>query len=78
MGVVLDRRTLARGLSQLVTKPSAELAVSLGLHPERARLLPAAFLLLDAASRALDAPLQLAGGGLREGVVLEQLASLRS
>ena len=27
---------------------------------------------------ALQAPLQLAGGGLREGVVLEQLAGLRA
>ena len=48
----------------------------LGLHAERARLLPAGLLLLDAASRALGAPLQLAGGGLREGVVMEQLALL--
>jgi exopolyphosphatase/pppGpp-phosphohydrolase len=36
--------------------------------------LPAGILLLDAAARALRAPLELAGGGLREGVVFEQLA----
>ena len=76
MGVVLDRDALTRGLQILVTRPSAEIAVRLGLHAERARLLPAGILLLDAASRALGAPLLLAGGGLREGVVLEQLAGL--
>lgn len=76
MGVVLDRGALTRGLQILVTRPSAEIAVRLGLHAERARLLPAGILLLDAASRALGAPLLLAGGGLREGVVLEQLAEL--
>jgi exopolyphosphatase / guanosine-5'-triphosphate,3'-diphosphate pyrophosphatase len=78
VGSVVEREALARGLQVLVTRPSAEIALRLGLHAERARLLPAGILLLDAASRALQAPLQLAGGGLREGVVLEQLARLRA
>jgi len=78
VGGVLEREALARGLQALVTRPAEEIALRLGLHPERARLLPAGLLLLDAASRALGAPLQLAGGGLREGVVLEQLARLRA
>jgi exopolyphosphatase/guanosine-5'-triphosphate,3'-diphosphate pyrophosphatase len=73
IGTVLERDTLARGLQALTSRPSVEVALRLGLHAERARLLPAAILLLDAASRALQAPLQMAGGGLREGVVLEQL-----
>jgi exopolyphosphatase/guanosine-5'-triphosphate,3'-diphosphate pyrophosphatase len=77
-GLELEREALARGLQALVTRPAAEIALRLGLHPERARLLPAAILLLDAASRALQAPLALAGGGLREGVVLEQFAELRA
>ncbi len=76
LGVQLTREALARGLEVLVARPSSEVALTLGLHAERARLLPAGLLLLDAAARALDAPLQLAGGGLREGVVLEQLARL--
>jgi len=76
VGGVLSNDALARGLQALVTRPSAAVALALGLHAERARLLPAGLLLLDAASRALNAPLQLAGGGLREGVVLEQLARL--
>ena len=78
MGVSLDREVLARGLQALVTRPAAEVALRLGLHPERARLLPAGILLLDAASRALRAPLQFAGGGLREGVVFEQLSRLQA
>jgi exopolyphosphatase/guanosine-5'-triphosphate,3'-diphosphate pyrophosphatase len=76
MGVALGCDALERGLQALVTQPAAEGAVRLGLHPERVRLLPAGILLLDAAARALRAPLRLADGGLREGVVLEQLAAL--
>jgi len=76
MGVGLDGDALTRGLQTLVASPCAEVALQLGLHAERARLLPAGILLLDAASRAMGAPLLLAGGGLREGVVLEQLALL--
>lgn len=76
VGGVLSNDGLSRGLQALVTRPSTEIALALGLHPERARLLPAGLLLLDAASRALRSPLQLAGGGLREGVVLEELAEL--
>ena len=78
MGIALDSESLGRGLQALVTRPAAEIALRLGLHPDRARLLPAGILLLDAASRALGAPLQFAGGGLREGVVLEQLAMLNA
>jgi exopolyphosphatase/guanosine-5'-triphosphate,3'-diphosphate pyrophosphatase len=77
MGAELDREALRRGLQTLITRPAADVAPALGLHPERARLLPGAILLLEAASQALRAPLRFAGGGLREGVVLEQLAALR-
>jgi exopolyphosphatase/guanosine-5'-triphosphate,3'-diphosphate pyrophosphatase len=78
IGLELSREALSRGLETLVAMPASEIALVLGLHVERARLLPAGLLLLDAAARALDAPLQLAGGGLREGVVIEQLARRRS
>ena len=76
VGSELTCDTLAAALATLVARPSAEVALALGLHAERARLLPAGLLLLDAAARALNAPLLLAGGGLREGVVLEQLARI--
>jgi exopolyphosphatase/pppGpp-phosphohydrolase len=43
----------------------------LGLHVERVRLLPAGLLALEAAWGAFgQAPLQIARGGLREGVVM--------
>ena len=76
VGIELSCEALSRGLEVLVTRPADEIAGVLGLHAERARLLPAGLLLLEAASRALGAPLVLAGGGLREGVVIEQLADL--
>ena len=76
VGASFGREALMRGLHALVSRPAEEVAIHLGLAPERARLLPAGMLLLDAASHALRAPLQLAGGGLREGVVFEQLAAL--
>ncbi|MDX6692374.1 MAG: exopolyphosphatase / guanosine-5-triphosphate,3-diphosphate pyrophosphatase [Solirubrobacteraceae bacterium] len=73
VGSVLGPHALALGLQALVGHPSAEVARQLGLHAERVRLLPAGILLLDAAARTLRAPLQMGGGGLREGVVLEEL-----
>jgi len=76
VGTVLQRESLMLGLQQLVALPAAEIAGRLDMHAERVRLLPAAILLLDAASHAFRAPLQMGGGGLREGVVLEQLAQV--
>jgi exopolyphosphatase/guanosine-5'-triphosphate,3'-diphosphate pyrophosphatase len=46
-----------------------------GLAPERAQLLPAGILVLDAAARRLGMPLLIGRGGLREGVVLELAGS---
>jgi exopolyphosphatase / guanosine-5'-triphosphate,3'-diphosphate pyrophosphatase len=71
LGTVLDHDALARGLLALAALPRAELAKRFALHPERARLLPAAILLLEGATAAFGAPLRTCGGGLREGVLLE-------
>jgi len=76
VGAVLQPESLMLGLAQLVGHPAAEIAGQLDLHAERVRLLPAAILLLDAASHAFRAPLRMGGGGLREGVVLEALARI--
>ena len=73
VGAVLDHETLLRGIRVLSSMPAAEVARSFELHLERVKLLPAGILLLDAAAEALRAPLQIAKGGLREGVLLEQL-----
>jgi exopolyphosphatase / guanosine-5'-triphosphate,3'-diphosphate pyrophosphatase len=70
----LDADTLARVVSVVVAEPAAHAARRLGLHAERARTLPAGLLLLEAAWAAFGgAPLRVARGGLREGVVLHIL-----
>jgi exopolyphosphatase / guanosine-5'-triphosphate,3'-diphosphate pyrophosphatase len=70
----LAPETIARVLSVLIAYPAAEAARRLGLHIERVRLLPAGLLVLEAAWEALGgAPLRVARGGLREGVVLRAL-----
>ena len=70
LGAALDHDTLERGIRLLAETPIAELANRLGLDPERVRLLPAGILVLEALSDRLG-PLQIARGGLREGVILE-------
>jgi exopolyphosphatase/guanosine-5'-triphosphate,3'-diphosphate pyrophosphatase len=49
---------------------AARLAKAHGFHPHRARTLLAGALLLGEACRLLGRPLDLAGGGVREGVAL--------
>jgi exopolyphosphatase/guanosine-5'-triphosphate,3'-diphosphate pyrophosphatase len=73
VGAVLDHETLSRGIRVLCSEPAADVARRFELHPERVRLLPAGILLLDAAAQALGATLRIAGGGLREGVLLAEL-----
>jgi exopolyphosphatase/guanosine-5'-triphosphate,3'-diphosphate pyrophosphatase len=73
VGSGLGPHALALGLQALSGHPAADVAQRLGLHATRVRLLPAGILLLDAAARTLRAPLQMGSGGLREGVVLEEL-----
>ncbi len=73
IGAVLDHETLGRGIRVLSDAPAEEVARRFELHLERVRVLPAGMLLLDAASTLLGLPLSIAGGGLREGVILEQL-----
>jgi exopolyphosphatase/guanosine-5'-triphosphate,3'-diphosphate pyrophosphatase len=72
LGAALDHEALERGIELLSQAPIAELASRLSLDPERVRLLPAGILVLQAVSDRLG-PLQIARGGLREGVLLEQL-----
>src|SRR3954452_6584 len=78
IGAVLDHETLGRGIRVLSDAPCDEVARRFEIHPERVRVLPAGMLLLDAASTLLGAPLQIAGGGLREGVILERMGDFES
>jgi exopolyphosphatase / guanosine-5'-triphosphate,3'-diphosphate pyrophosphatase len=72
-GGELDEGGLERALERLCGAPAADVARATGLAPERVRLLPAGLLLLAGAARAFGLPLQVAPGGLREGVVLAEL-----
>jgi exopolyphosphatase/guanosine-5'-triphosphate,3'-diphosphate pyrophosphatase len=73
LGPVLDDDALAHGLETLATSSRAAVARRFKLHPERVRLLPASVILLAGAAGAFGAPLRTCGGGLREGVLLEEL-----
>jgi exopolyphosphatase/guanosine-5'-triphosphate,3'-diphosphate pyrophosphatase len=75
IGAVLDHETLGRAIRVVCEAPAEEVARRFDLHLERVRVLPAGMLLLDGASAFLEVPLQIACGGLREGVILERLAA---
>ncbi|MEY2533251.1 MAG: exopolyphosphatase / guanosine-5-triphosphate,3-diphosphate pyrophosphatase [bacterium] len=71
-GEELSVAALERGLARLAAWPVREAAGRLDLARERVRLLPAGLVLLRSASEAFGGlPLQVACGGLREGVLLE-------
>jgi exopolyphosphatase / guanosine-5'-triphosphate,3'-diphosphate pyrophosphatase len=76
IGPQLSHAALGEGLRVLAATPIAQLAQRLELHPQRVRVLPAGMVLLDEAVSVLGRPLHVAPGGLREGVVLEQLSGL--
>ena len=70
-GPVLDADAFARTLALLAGARAAELARRFALDEDRARLLPAGLLILEAAAELFAAPLEVANGGLREGLLLE-------
>jgi exopolyphosphatase/guanosine-5'-triphosphate,3'-diphosphate pyrophosphatase len=71
LGGELAHETLERGIRELSSTPIAEIAARFELDEERVRLLPAGILVLEAISDLLRLPLQIARGGLREGILLE-------
>jgi exopolyphosphatase/guanosine-5'-triphosphate,3'-diphosphate pyrophosphatase len=73
-GAELTAASIDRALARLVGRPAFEAALDLDLHVERVRLLPAGLVLLAEIARAARCALQVGGGGLREGVVLDLLA----
>lgn len=74
-GSTLDVGSIGRALDLLTAEPAAAAARRFDVHVARVRLLPAGLLLLEGSWRAFGgAPLRIAGGGLREGVVLRSLA----
>ncbi len=73
VGAVLEYETLERGVRVLCGDPAADVARRFELDPERVRILATGVLLLEKLSDLLGQPLQIGKGGLREGVVLDQL-----
>ncbi len=73
VGAVLEYETLERGIRVLCGDPAADVARRFELDPQRVRILATGVLLLEKLSELLGQPLQIGKGGLREGVVLDQL-----
>lgn len=73
-GAELSPDALERAIRLLAAGPSAEIAERFELDAERVRLLPAGVLILEACSDCLGLDLKVAGGGLREGVIIELAA----
>jgi exopolyphosphatase/guanosine-5'-triphosphate,3'-diphosphate pyrophosphatase len=72
-GDELDPRVLHGALEVVTAAPAAQVARARDLDPERVRLLPGALAVLEQAGTAFGAPLRVARGGLREGVILQEL-----
>ncbi len=70
VGAQLSRSSLEGALAVLCSGSVREIAARHLLDERRVALLPAGLVLLGAAAQTLGAPLQVAGGGLREGVLL--------
>jgi exopolyphosphatase/guanosine-5'-triphosphate,3'-diphosphate pyrophosphatase len=76
VGAELGEEELVEAL-QLVEKHSArEIARRFGVDRARADILPAGVILLAEVQRKLGVPLQVCGGGIREGAVLASLDAL--
>jgi exopolyphosphatase / guanosine-5'-triphosphate,3'-diphosphate pyrophosphatase len=70
-GPCLDRDAFTRSLDLLAAARAAAVARRFGLAGDRVHLLPAGLLILQAAAELFGIPLEIARGGLREGVLLE-------
>ena len=75
VGAELAHDTLERSVRILGSTPVAEVARRFELDPERVRLLPAGILILEEISDRLGLPLTIGRGGIREGVILDALAT---
>lgn len=69
-GPVLDRGAFERVLATLSSASADDVARRFSLDADRMRLLPAGLLILQAAAERFGATLQVARGGLREGLLL--------
>jgi exopolyphosphatase / guanosine-5'-triphosphate,3'-diphosphate pyrophosphatase len=74
-GPRLDDRALERALHMLAHSSCADVARDYEIDVRRVKLLPAGIAILAAITGLLGVPLQVARGGLREGVVLRLAAA---
>jgi exopolyphosphatase/guanosine-5'-triphosphate,3'-diphosphate pyrophosphatase len=74
VGTVLEYETLERAVRVLAGDPMDDVARRFELDQRRVKLLPAGVLLLEKLSELLGQPLQIGKGGLREGIILDQLS----
>ncbi|MBV9006020.1 MAG: hypothetical protein JO181_15270 [Solirubrobacterales bacterium] len=70
-GPLLDSEAFTRLLALFAAERATDIGRRFAIEEERARLLPAGLLILQAASELFGASLQVARGGLREAVLLE-------
>jgi exopolyphosphatase/guanosine-5'-triphosphate,3'-diphosphate pyrophosphatase len=70
VGRTLGEAEFAAALAIFGRRPSARIAKTFGIHPRRARTLPAGALVLEALHRRLLVPLEVSRAGLREGAAL--------
>jgi exopolyphosphatase / guanosine-5'-triphosphate,3'-diphosphate pyrophosphatase len=70
-GPCLDAAAFTRSLELLSGARTAAVAERFGLAADRVHLLPAGLLILQAAAEVFGSALEVARGGLREGVLLE-------
>ena len=75
VGTVLEYETLERAVRVLSGDRMDDVARRFELDARRVELLPAGVLLLEKFSELLGHPLQIGKGGLREGIILEQLSN---
>jgi exopolyphosphatase / guanosine-5'-triphosphate,3'-diphosphate pyrophosphatase len=75
VGNALEYETLERAVRVLASDPIDDVSRRFELDPRRVKLLPAGVLLLEKLSELLGQPLQIGKGGLREGIILDQLTN---
>ena len=78
VGTVLEYETLERGIRVLTGEPVSEVARLYELDPVRVRILPTGILILERVSDLIGMPLQIGKGGIREGMILDQLNGSRA
>jgi exopolyphosphatase/guanosine-5'-triphosphate,3'-diphosphate pyrophosphatase len=74
VGPALDGAALDRAAALLRAARSAEVAREHGLDPERARILPAGLVILQAVAERLGARIAVGIGGIREGLIMAREA----